>query len=89
MRCRLGSVGGGGSPEEAAQFASDRDGDNTVGFAASLHLLIDVVQPALGLGGDREDLLGLTGLAGLQDRADARSRAVVPCGLDQQPACER
>jgi hypothetical protein len=89
VRCRLGSVSDGGSPEKAAQFASDRDGDNTVGFAAGLHPLIDVVQPALGLGGDREDLFGLTGLAGLQDRADARSRAVVPGGLDQQPASER
>ena len=87
--CQRGSVSGGGSPEEAGQFAGDGDDGHVGVFAAAAHRVVDAVQALLGAVGDLQDVVGLPGLAIAQGGADPRRAAVVPGGLDQQPPRER
>jgi len=58
-------VGGGGCPEEAGELAGDRDGHDTVRFAARFHLPVDAMEPVLGRVRDLQHGLRLPLLAGL------------------------
>ncbi len=85
-----GSVGGGGGPEEAGQLAgAGDDGDVVVACRGPHRVRLTRVQALLGAVGDRQDVVGLAGLAVGQRRAEPRLAAVVPGRLDQQPAGER
>jgi len=85
--CTPGSVGAGERPAEPGELAGDRDGDDRAALAAlTIQAPPDAVQALLGLPGDREDVRGLADLAALQRLAAGGWLAVVPGGLDQQPA---
>ena len=79
-------VGGGGGPEEPGQLAGAGDGHDGVRLAAGLHRLVDLEQALLGAVADRKDVFGLAGLAIDQGGAQPRRAAVMPRGLDEQPA---
>ena len=81
-----GLVGGGGGPEKAGQLAGAGDDGDVVRLAADAHGAIEAVQALLGAVGDREDVVGLAGLAVGKRRAEPLLAAVVPRQLDQQPA---
>ena len=87
--CRLGSVGHGGRPEEAGEFAGDGDGGDVAGFAALAEALIEAVQAPLRAQRDLEHMVGLADAACGERDADARLWQVVPGGLDQEHARDR
>jgi hypothetical protein len=83
----VGSVGVGERPAEAGEFAGDGNGNDRFAFAAlGVQSLPDAVQSSLGLPGDLDDRGGLSVLAALQRLAFGGRAALVPGGLDQQPA---
>jgi hypothetical protein len=70
----------------SGEFARNRDDDDRPGLASSLERVSAPVQPpaaALGLGlhGER-----FAGASALERDASTRRRALMPSGLDQQPA---
>jgi hypothetical protein len=74
-------------PAEGGELAGDGDRDDRAALATLIgEAAPDVVQAALRLPADRDDGRGLVGLAALQGGAAGGGPAVVPCGLDQQPA---
>ena len=81
------SVGVRERPAEAGELAGDGDRDDRAALAAlGVESSPDVVQAALGLPGDLDDVGWLSVLAAAE-RLSLRGRAaVVPGGLDQQPA---
>ena len=81
-----GSVGGGDRPAEAGELARGGDGDDRAALAALLHPLPDVMQAPLRLPGERDDLGLAVALAAREAARDPGRPAVVPGGLDQQPA---
>jgi large conductance mechanosensitive channel len=76
----------GDRPAEPGQLAGGGDGDDRPALGALLEALPGAVQALLGAPGDRDGLGGLAVVALDQGLEDARRLAVVPCGLDQQPA---
>ena len=83
--CTAGSVGAGERPAEPGELAGDRD-DRAALAALTIQAAPDAVQALLGLPRDREDVRGLAVLAALQRLAAGGRLAVMPGGLDQQPA---
>ena len=81
----MGSVGHGGGPEEAGEFAGDRHGGDVGGFAAFAQALVEAVEPALGAQSDLDNVVGLSGAAFCERDAWAWLAQVVPGGLDEQP----
>jgi hypothetical protein len=57
-----------------------------VRLAAAAHAVIDPVQPLLGTVCDLQNMVGLALLTVLEGHPDPWGAAVVPGGLDQQPA---
>lgn len=81
------SVGGGGGPEEAGEFAGARDDSDVVRLAAGAHPVIEAVQAMLASVRDLKDVLGLAVLAALERGADpglaggrGTTSARCPCG---------
>src|ERR687898_1706355 len=84
---RPGLVGVGDRPAEAGQLAGDGDGDDRAALAAlGVQALPAAVEALLGGPGDRQHVGGLSGLAALERLPLGRCAAVVPGGLDEQPA---
>ena len=82
-----GLLGAGERPAEAGEFAGDGDRDDRATLAALLsEPAPDVVQAALRLPRDLDDGGGLSLLAALEGGAAGWVLALVPRGLDQQPA---
>lgn len=79
---------GGGGPEKAGEFSRAGNDGQVVRLAAGAHSLVDAVQSLLGVVADRQDVVGLSELAVGQRGAEPGVAAVVPGGLDQQPAGE-
>jgi hypothetical protein len=68
--------------------AGDRYRDDRLALAAfAVESAPEPVQALLRFPGDRDRLGGLVLLAALERRAGAGWAAVVPGGLDQEPAC--
>src|ERR671922_1171113 len=83
----LWSVQRGGLPAEGGELARARDRDGAGRLAAVLaQMRPTLVQAALRAPGDLNDARVLSGLAGGELAADARTAPVVVGGLDQQPA---
>src|SRR5713101_8427617 len=61
--CERESVGRGGRPEEAGEFASDGDGADVAGFSACAQTAVEAVEAVLGAPGDLEHVRGLALLA--------------------------
>src|SRR5688572_22812073 len=77
---------GGDRPAEPGEFAGGGDGDDRAALGALLESLPGAVQALLRAPGDRDRVGGLAVLAVAQRAADGGPLAVVPGGLDQQPA---
>ena len=77
----------GESPAEPGECAGAGARDDRAALAAVLgQAAPDAVQPLLGLPADRDDVGGLPVLAALEGDAAGGGLAVVPAGLDEQPA---
>jgi hypothetical protein len=76
----------GDRPAEAGELAGGRDGDDRAALRALLEACPDAVQASLRRPGDGDRFRRLAVLALGQGLADLGSLAVVPGGLDQQPA---
>ena len=81
----VGLVGRGGGPEEAGEFARDRDGRDVAGLAAFAEALVEAVQPPLGTQGDLDDVVGLSPAAFGEGDTGPGLGQVVPGGLDEEP----
>ena len=85
--CVRVGVGGHDRPAEAGQVAGDCRGDDRFAFAALVvEAAPEVMQPLLRSPCDRDHGGGLVLLAVLERWPEPRWAAVVPGGLDQQPA---
>ena len=73
-------------PDEPGELAGGRDDDLLVRLAARGHPRPATVQALLGAPGALEHQGVLVALAGGERRADAGALALMPCGLDEQPA---
>src|ERR1019366_7883230 len=83
----VGSVKGGGLPQERGELAGAGDRDHSGGLASLLaQVLPALVQALLGAPGDRNHARVLACLAAGERVADQRSAAVVVGRLDEQPA---
>ena len=78
-------VGGRDRPAEPGEFARRGDGDDRAALVALLHPLPDVMQPALRVLGEREDLGLRVDLAAREVAGDPGRTAVVPGCFDEQP----
>src|SRR5438552_14981578 len=86
VRSRVG-VGPRNRPAEAGEVAGDGDCDDRLALAAfAVESPPELVEALLRFPGDRDRLGGLVLLAALERRACAWRAAVVPGGLDEQPA---
>src|SRR5213596_247118 len=75
-----------GRPEEAGERAGERDGDDVRRLAPLAEQSVEAVEAVLAAPGDLQHLGRLALVAGGERGADPRSAAVLPGGLDQQPA---
>src|ERR1035438_8170608 len=81
------SVSAGERPAEAGELAGDGDRDDRAPLPALIsEAAPDAMEPALRLPGDRDDGGVLAFLAALEGGAAGGGLAVLPAGLDQQPA---